>query len=78
MKIINKILTVFFMSFGILNAFAAPAEPLPAPTAKAAAGGVPGPPAPIDGIGLLILVFAAILLGIYVIYKHKLKTKASV
>ena len=70
MKMINKILTVFFVLFGSLNVFAAPAAP--------AAPGPPQPPASIDGNALLILILAAILLGIYVIYKHKLKTKASV
>ncbi|WP_269233705.1 hypothetical protein [Flavobacterium flavigenum] len=72
MKILNKVFTVFFILFSVLSAFAAP-SPAPPPA--------PGPPvlgAPIDGIGLLMLAFAAISLGIYVIYKHKLKTKASV
>ncbi|MCI9844255.1 hypothetical protein [Flavobacterium pectinovorum] len=81
MKIINKIATVFFVLFGVLSVFATetPPDP-PATTAKGAVvmAGPPNPPAPIDGAGLLVLILAAILLGIYVIYNHKLKTKASV
>ncbi|WP_417939301.1 hypothetical protein [Flavobacterium sp. RS13.1] len=68
MKVLNKSLTVFFILFGALNAFAQPGPP----------DGPETPPSPIDGVGLLILGFAAISFGIYVIYKHKLKTKASV
>ena len=69
MKIINKIATVVFVLLGNFSVFAQPGVPGPGP---------PNPPAPIDGSGLSILIFAAILLGMYVIYKHKLKTKASV
>ncbi|MBZ4043492.1 hypothetical protein [Flavobacterium hibisci] len=68
MKVINKITTVIFVLFGALGAFAQPPSP----------DGPEPPPSPIDGVGLLMLAFAAISLGIYVIYKHKLKTKASV
>jgi len=68
MKVLNKALAVFIMLFGVLNAFAQPGPP-PGPEP---------PPSPIDGVGLLMLAFSAISLGIYVIYKHKLKTKASV
>lgn len=68
MKVLNKALTVFIVLFGVLNAFAQPGPP----------DGPETPPSPIDGVGLLMLAFAAISLGIYVIYKHKLKTKASV
>ncbi|MFB9107130.1 hypothetical protein [Flavobacterium gyeonganense] len=68
MKVLNKVLTVFFILFGTLSAFAQPPSP----------GGPEAPPSPIDGVGLLMLAFSAISLGIYVIYKHKLKTKASV
>lgn len=69
MKMINKITTVVFVLLGGLSIFAQPPGPGPGP---------PEPPASIDGVGLLILLLAAVLLGIYVIYKHKLKTKASV
>ncbi|PXY40223.1 hypothetical protein DMB65_14255 [Flavobacterium cheongpyeongense] len=68
MKMMNKILTVVFLLLGNFTVFAQPPGP---------GNGPPQPPAPIDGVGLLILVLAAILLGMYVIYKHKLKTKAS-
>ena len=79
MKIINKILTVFLVFFAVAIAFAGEvsSDP-PPPTGKSAAPGPPQPPAPIDGNGLLLLLLAAILLGTYVIYAHKLKTKASV
>lgn len=70
MKVINKITIAIFVLLGNLSVFAqGPPSPAPAP---------PEPPAPIDGGILLILIFAAILLGMRVIYKHKLKTKASV
>ena len=77
MKMISKIAIVFL--FGIVNVFAASAPPTPASTAKnaaATAGPEPQPALPIDS-NLLLLVIAAVLLGIYVIYKHKLYTKAS-
>jgi hypothetical protein len=72
MKVLNKITTVICVLFGALSVFAQgpgnPGDP----------GGPDVPPSPIDGVGLLMLGFAAISFGIYVIYKHKLKTKASV
>ena len=71
MKILNKIATVFLVLFGMVKGFAQPGCPT-------CPSGPPNPPAPIDGIGLSILMLAAILLGMYIIYKHKLKTKASV
>lgn len=68
MKRIKKITIIIFGLFGNLSVFAQPPSP----------EGPMEPPAPIDGSGLLMLALAAILLGIYVIYKHKLKAKASV
>jgi len=68
MKIINKILTVFLVLFGAVCTFAQP----PCPSCP------PPPPELPIGDNLLILMLAAILLGIYILYKHKLKTKASV
>jgi hypothetical protein len=77
MKMISKIAIVFLL--GIVNVFAASAPPTPASTAKSAAalGPDPQPDLPIDS-NLLLLAIAALLLGIYVIYKHKLNKKASV
>jgi hypothetical protein len=69
MKVINKITIAIFVLLGNLSVFAQPPGPGPGP---------PEPPAPIDGNALLVLILAAVLLGLYVIYKHKLKTKASV
>lgn len=77
MKMISKIAIVFLL--GIVNVFAASAPPTPASTAKNAgvtAGPDPQPDLPIDG-NLSFLLIAALLLGIYIIYKHRLNTKAS-
>lgn len=76
MKTISKIAIVFL--FGIVNVFAESAPPLPASTAKnaAAAAGPEPPDLPIDS-NLLFLLIAALLLGIYIICKHRLNTKAS-
>lgn len=75
MKMISKIAIVFLL--GIVNVFAASAPPTPASTAKSAAGPEPQPDLPIDS-NLLLLAIAALLFGIYVIYKHRLNRKASV
>ncbi len=79
MKIINKILTVFFVFFAVAIALAETPPP-PASTAKSmGANEVPPPPPELPiGDNLLMLMLSAILLGIYILYKHKLKTKASV
>lgn len=72
MKRIKKNTIAIFVLFSNLSVFAQTTPPDP---------GGPGPlepPVPIDGSGLLMLILMAFLLGIYVIYKHKLKTKASV
>lgn len=75
MKMISKIAIVFLL--GIVNVFAASAPPTPAAsTAKSAAGPEPQPDLPIDS-NLSFLLIAALLLGIYIIYKHRLNTKAS-
>jgi len=78
MKMISKIAIVFLL--GIVNVFAASPPPTPASTAKSTNSlvGPPDPELPIDS-NLLFLVIAAVLLGIYVIYKynHRLNTKAS-
>jgi hypothetical protein len=77
MKTISKIPIVFLMLFNMVNAFAASAPPLP--TGKTAnTNGVPPPDkVPIDS-SLTILIIVALILGIYVIYRHKLYTKASI
>lgn len=80
MKMINKIVIVFLMLFGVINIISASAPPAPASTAKGAstlAGPQPTPDIPIDS-NLWLLLVAALLLGLYVIYKHKLYTKASI
>lgn len=77
MKMISKIAIVFLL--GIVNVFAESAPPTPvASTAKTAgvAGPEPQPDLPIDS-NLSFLLIAALLLGIYIIYKHRLNTKAS-
>jgi len=77
MKMISKIAIVFLL--GIVNVFAASAPPTPAAsTAKTAgvSGPDPQPDLPIDS-NLWLLAIAALLLGIYVIYKYRLNTKAS-
>lgn len=76
MKTISKIAIVFLL--GIVNVFAESAPPIPASTAKNAGvqGPDPQPDLPIDS-NLWFLLIAALLLGIYIIYKHRLNTKAS-
>ncbi|MEO7976933.1 hypothetical protein [Flavobacterium sp.] len=69
-KIINKFLIVVLFLFGaVLNLQAGPGEP---------GGGPPDPNAvPIDD-NLIVLLVLGFLFGIRVIYKSRLKTKASV
>jgi hypothetical protein len=78
MKMTNKILTVFLVLFACTMVFAETPPP-PATAKNMGANQVPPPPpeGPIDGSGLLVLMLVAILLGIYVLYKYNLKTKAS-
>lgn len=79
MKIINKILTVFLVFFAATMAFAETPPPPPSTAKSMGASSVPPPPPELPiGDNLLILMLSAILLGIYILYKHNLKTKASV
>jgi hypothetical protein len=70
MKIItNKFLITMLCFLGSFVAFAGPTPP--APTHKKPP---PPPGLPIDE-NILIVLLIAILLGIYIIYKHNIKTK---
>lgn len=64
--------------FGVISVFSAPAPPAP-PIQKAA--GIPPPPGdpplPINE-DLVFLIVAALIFGMYTIYKHKLKQKTPV
>jgi hypothetical protein len=66
----NKLIFVILHLFGIITAFAqTPPEP---------GGPLPPPPGePIDE-HIFILILLGVLLGIYIIYRHKLKTKAPI
>lgn len=69
----NKLIFVILYLFGIITTFAqGPPEP-------DGPGGQPPPPPgePIDE-HIFILILLGILLGIYIIYRHKLKTKAPI
>ena len=68
----NKPIFVMLYLFGIITTFSqTPPEPDPQ-------GPPPPPPGePIDE-HIFILILLGILLGIYIIYRHKLKTKAPI
>lgn len=70
--IANKLFFVTIYLFGVTIAFATPKPPAPGYKKP------PSPPGlPIDE-NILALIILAILLGIYIIYKHQLKTKAPI
>ena len=73
MKIIgNNIFFVIIYLLGVTNAFAGPKPP--APNYKKP----PSPPGlPIDE-NISVLIILAIFLGIYIIFRHQLKTKAPI
>jgi hypothetical protein len=73
MKIIsNRFLTVVLVLMGSISAFAGEVPPAPdSPEVE-----IP-PELPIDG-NLVFLVVAALLFGIYSIYKHRLNEKTPV
>ena len=70
-SIVNKIVVVFL--FGVVNVLAAPGPPVPTGKKKPP----PPPGLPIDQ-GLVLLLILALLLGIYVIYTHRLNKKTPV
>jgi hypothetical protein len=73
MKIIaNKFFIIMIYLLGIVNTFAAPHPPPPN-------GKRPPPPPglPIDE-NILIVLFVALLLGIYIIYNHSIKIKTPI
>lgn len=76
MKIISqRFLIVVLVLLGSIGAFAAPAPP--APPVRQGVGvppPPPDPPLPIDE-NLMFLFVAALLFGIYSIYKYRLKQK---
>ncbi|WP_163410022.1 hypothetical protein [Flavobacterium ajazii] len=82
MKIPGKIAILLLMLFNAVMVFAESASTPPPPStakgAAVAAGPPPTPEVPINGDFLYGLITAGLLLGICVIYKHKLKIKASV
>ncbi|MBA4275305.1 MAG: hypothetical protein C0430_00880 [Flavobacterium sp.] len=73
MKIIaSKLFFVIICLLGVTMAFAVPKPPPPVYRKP------PSPPGlPIDE-NIFVLVIGAILLGIYIIYRHQLKTKAPI
>jgi len=68
--IVNKILIVAFFLFGAY----ASAQPCPPGNPDCP----PGPPELPINSNLIVLLIAGICFGLYTIYKHKFKTKASV
>lgn len=68
--IANKLVLVMFYLLGIITTFA---QTPPQPDG-------PDPPPPGEPIDehIFILILLGILLGIYIIYRHKLKTKAPI
>ena len=78
MKMISKIVIVFLMLFSVITVFAAPEPPNPSTAKTAQTTAVdPFPETDIDD-NLMVLMFFGLSLGVFAIYKHKLKTKASV
>lgn len=74
MKIISqRFLIVVLVLLGSISAFAAPSPPSP-PSAQRIPPPPPDPPLPIDE-NLMLLFVAALLFGIYSIYKYRLKQK---
>jgi hypothetical protein len=72
-----KFFTLFIVLFGMMDVYAGKGAGPPAPTAKGvslAAGPPPPPGTPIDE-NIFILFSAAVLLGIYIIYRNNLKKK---
>ena len=70
--IANKLIFVTIYLLGVTIAFAEPKPPPPNYKKP------PSPPGlPIDE-NISVLIIMAILLGIYIIYKHQLKTKAPI
>jgi hypothetical protein len=68
----NRIFVLIVFLLGVLYDMAAAPKGPPSPTAKKKQ---PIPPGwPVDE-NIYILLIGALLLGIYIIYKHKLKTK---
>ncbi len=67
--IANKLVLVMFYLLGIITTFAQTPPP-----------DGPDPPPPGEPIDehIFILILLGILLGIYIIYRHKLKTKAPI
>ena len=73
MKIIaNKFFIIMIYLLGVSNAFAAPHPPPPT-------GKKPPPPPglPIDE-NILVLLFVAVLFGMYIIYNHNIKIKTPI
>lgn len=71
-NILKKFFVLVITLLGVTNVFAVPTPP--APGAKKPP---PPPGLPID-TNIAILLIMGMLLGIYIVYKYQLKTKASV
>lgn len=70
--IANRFLNIIVTLFGVMYAFAAPHPPSPG-----AKKPPPPPGLPIDE-NIFFLLIMAILLGIYIIFRYQLKTKAPI
>lgn len=71
-NILNKFLIIIVTLFSVMNVFAVPNPP--APNAKKPP---PPPGLPIDD-NISVLLIMGMLLGVYIMYKYQLKTKAPI
>ncbi|MBC7846815.1 MAG: hypothetical protein H7Y10_10010 [Flavobacterium sp.] len=70
--IVNRFFILIITLLGVMDTFAAPSPPMPGAKAK------PPPPGLSIDDNLVVLLLMAIFLGIYIICKHQVKTKASI
>lgn len=70
--IVRRFFVLLITLLGVMNAIAAPSPP--APTYKRP----PPPPGLPINENLFVLLIIAILFGMYMIYRHQLKTKAPI
>jgi hypothetical protein len=78
----NKFYFLLIFLFGIMNVFAGPGSkppPAPPPNARGASTqGITPPPGLSIDENSCILMIIALLFGIYIIYRHYIKTKATI